>query len=268
MKCHYCGTELLGNEIFCRHCGTRQTDVPMSEPIPVTTEPMPVYEAPASVCEEPAPVHQEPAPVPQSAQPTQEQPRSWEPYKTEPDVAAKAAVLFDFEKPSLGNAPHIELPTKRSLVKMIFLGILTFGIYPMVIWSRLVGEVNMVASRYDGERSMSFFGMVMLMPLTLGIHSLVWMHKLCRRIGAELQRRRVAYTFSAKDFWIWCFLMGFLCTICMSAAASPSMIGYETSVIIWVLLIVSLLPLIGPLVFISKLMHAMNRLNEDFNING
>lgn len=265
MKCHYCGAELLGNEIFCRHCGTRQTGAPVSEPVPVAAAPMPVYEVPAPVYEKAAPAQEEPAPVPQNAQ---EPPLSWKPYETESDVAAKAAVLFDFEKPSLANAPHIELPTKRSLVKMIFLGILTFGIYPMVIWSRLVGEVNMVASRYDGERSMSFFGMVMLMPLTLGIHSLVWMHKLCRRIGAELQRRRVAYTFSAKDFWIYCFLMGFLCTICMSAGASLSMIGYETSVIIWVLLIVSLLTLIGPLVFISKLMHAMNRLNEDFNING
>ena len=265
MKCHYCGPELQGNEIFCRYCGTRQTGSPVLESVPVTSEPMPVYEASAPVFEEPTPVYEEPAPV---SQPVQEQPHSWKPYETEPAVAAKAAVLFDFEKPSLANAPHIELPTKRSLIKMIFLGILTLGIYPMVIWSRLVGEVNMVASRYDGERSMSFFGMVMLAPLTLGIHSLVWMHKLCRRIGAELQRRRVAYTFGAKDFWVWCFVMEFLCSICMGAGASLSMIGYETSVIIWVLLTVSLLTLIGPLVFLSKLMRAMNRLNEDFNING
>ena len=119
---------------------------------------------------------------------------------------------------------------------MIIFSILTLGIYPMVIWSRLVGEVNMVASRYDGERSMSFFGMLMLSPLTLGIHSLVWMHKLCRRIGTELQRRNINSTFGPRDFWLWNVL--------------------------------GMLILVGPFVFVHKLTKAMNRINTDFNSHG
>ena len=90
---------------------------------------------------------------------------------------------------------------------MILFGILTFGIYPAVIWSRLTGEVNLVASRYDGKRSMPFFGMVLLMPLTMGIHFLVWINKLCSRIGCELQRRNIPYTFAPSDFWLWSFLL-------------------------------------------------------------
>ena len=259
MKCHYCGTEIFGNEVFCRYCGTRLQYAPEAEPavVAVREEPVPVYEAPIA---EPAP---KAIPVPQPAPMVQERTVPWQPYGGAP---ALEEPLFDFEKNPA--APALQLPTKRSLVKMIFLSILTLGIYPMVIWSRLVGEVNMVASRYDGERSMSFFGMVMLSPLTLGIHSLVWMHKLCRRIGAELQRRGISYCFGAKDFWLFNVLFGFLVSICSGVTTALFANGDPSVIIVCILSAVSLLALIGPFVFTHKLMKSMNMLNADFNING
>ena len=45
-------------------------------------------------------------------------------------------------------------------------------------------------------------------------------------------------------------------------------IGYQVYGILWTLLAVGMLTLIGPFVFTHKLMTAMNKLNEDFNING
>ena len=156
----------------------------------------------------------------------------WQPYGGAP---APEEPLFDFEK-AAAKAPKLQLPVKRGLGRMIIFSILTLGIYPMVIWSRLVGEVNMVASRYDGERSMSFFGMLMLSPLTLGIHSLVWMHKLCRRIGTELQRRNINSTFGPRDFWLWNVLGSLI--------------------------------LVGPFIFLHKLMKATNKVNQDFNLHG
>lgn len=259
MKCHYCGTEIFGNEVFCRYCGTRLHHAPEAEPavVAVREEPVPVYEAPIA---EPAP---KAIPVPQPAPMVQERTVPWQPYGGAP---AREEPLFDFEKKPA--APALQLPTKRSLVKMIFLSILTLGIYPMVIWSRLVGEVNMVASRYDGERSISFFGMVMLSPLTLGIHSLVWMHKLCRRIGAELQRRGISYCFGAKDFWLFNVLFGFLVSICSGVTTALFASGDPSVIIVCILSAVSLLALIGPFVFTHKLMKSMNMLNADFNING
>lgn len=243
MTCHYCGTEITGREVFCRCCGTRLAAAP----------------APAPVS---APVACEPAPVPPQESPFLcELPAGPEAHKQEP--------LFDFEKAAPMAAPKIQLPTRRGLAKMIFLGILTLGIYPIVIWSRLVGEVNITASRYDGERSMSFFGMLLLVPFTLGIHYLVWMHKLCRRIGAELQRRGVDYVFGAKDFWLWNVLLQFLFGV-FAAVGSALQFAFHTPTtwIIWVLAALSLLCTVGPLVFLHKLMAAMNRLNADFNRNG
>lgn len=134
------------------------------------------------------------------------------------------------------SRPNIQLPTRRSLTKMFFLGILTAGIYPLVIMSRIASELNIAASRCDGRRTMPYFASLPLIPLTLGIYGLVWMHGLCSRIGCELTRRGIRYDFGASDFWLW------------------NMLGS--------------LILIGPFVFTHKLMKAMNLVNGDFNFAG
>ena len=251
MNCHYCGTALRGNEPFCRHCGTRQQRVSPSAP-----------EAPVSLPEVRPDVKEFPAP--RSTPVYKEKTFDWQPY----GAPVKDEPLVDFKDAVSAGKPKLQLSVKRSLWKMILFGILTLGIYPLVIWSRLTGEVNLVASRYDGERSMSFFGMLMLAPLTLGIHALVWMHKLCRRIGAELQRRGIDYPFTARDFWIWAFLMGILSSICFGVCAVLTTAGFDILIVLWLLLAAGLFTLAGPFVFVAKLMKAMNHMNENYNING
>lgn len=223
MKCHYCGTELHGSEVFCRYCGTRQNIEAASE--------LPVIAA------EPAPIPAEPAAAP--AEPFPEV-RTFDlkPLRGEaPDAALNETPFFDFEKAAaLSGAPKLQLPTKRGLGKMIFLSILTLGIYPTVIWSRLTAELNIAASRYDGQRTTSYFGMILLGVPTLGIYPLVWYDGLCRRIGDELDRRGVGAPFGPRDFWLWNVLGSLI--------------------------------LVGPFVFLHKLMKAMNQINEDFNCNG
>ena len=201
MICHYCGAELKDSEIFCGNCGTRRAQLPA----PRRVEPVP---APASV-EEILP-RPEPAPV--------------------------ACVPCGTPERTVHSAPVLQLPTSRGLGKMIFLGILTLGIYPLVIWCRIVTELNIVASRYDGERTMSFLGAMMLSPITLGTFPFVWFHDLCRRMGAELSRRGICYDFGASSFWLWGVLGSFI--------------------------------LVGPFVFVHKLMKSMNLLNGDFNLQG
>ena len=213
MTCPYCGKAVTSGSRYCLHCGTRQdpeyifegTPEPKAEPV----RPAAPVAAPAAPAAAPA------APVAQKPKP-----------------AAKPAAV----KPQRMEVNKLQLPTKRGLGKMFFLGVLTAGIYPMVIWSRIVMELNLAACRYDGKRTVSFFGMVMLAPLTLGILPLVWMHNFCCRVGDDLQYRRINYKFGPKAFWLW---------------------GVLGSLI-----------LVGPFIFTHKLMKSMNLLNDDFNRAG
>ena len=217
MKCHYCGAEVAENQSFCMWCGTRQERT--AEPVMEVKE--------ESFVKEEIPVAEEIAqeePAQEVAAPKQPAPIQVEIVKTEP-VRVMGKYL-----------PRLELPTGRGLGKMIFLGILTLGIYPVVIWSRIVTELNIAASRHDGRRTMPFFGMTMLAAVTLGIYPLVWMHNFCGRIGEELKRRGIGYQFGPSAFWLWNVLGSLI--------------------------------LVGPFIFVHKLMKAMNKINGDFNVNG
>lgn len=218
MKCYYCGAEIADRERFCPNCGTRQTPESRQEPEEAVT-PWTIEEP----AEQMPPIEPVAKPQPPVPQPVPERRRSYVPF----------GVPAENYRP---KAPALQLPTERGLAKMVFLGILTLGIYPTVIWSRIVTELNLAASRYDGARTMSYFGMCLLAPITLMIYPIVWFHCFCRRVGAELERRGIQYKFGASAFWLWNVLGSLI--------------------------------LVGPFIFVHKLMKAMNMINKDFNVNG
>lgn len=219
MNCHYCGTETSGREIFCRCCGTRLVPKPEEKPAPApktVEEEFPIIEPPV--------LREEPVAL-------ESQEYAWQPYRNAQPPASRPEPA-----PVRRTAPRIQLPEHRGLCRMIFLGILTAGIYPTVIWSRIVTELNIVASRHDGKRTMPYFAMLLLSPITLMIYTFVWFHGLCNRVGRELRRRRIDYAFGPRHFWLWNILGSLI--------------------------------LVGPFIFLHKLMKAMNFLNRDFNRNG
>lgn len=209
MTCHYCGAILNGRSGFCLCCGTRQTE----DPTPVEKSVFPAREEIVTASLK--------APEPAGF--------DWS-MEEFPDIQPDEGII------SNGSEPRLKLPVHRGLAKMLFLGILTLGIYPTVIWSRIVTELNIAASWADGKRTMPYFAMVLLTPITLGIFAFVWMHKFCSRVGAELERRDIEYRFGARDFWLWNIL--------------------------------GCLILVGPFVFVHKLMRSMNQINTHFNMYG
>ena len=132
--------------------------------------------------------------------------------------------------------PAIQLPTGRAGWKMLLLGMVTFGIYPLVIMCKIVTELNIAASRYDGERTTSFLGMGMLASVTFGIYPIIWYHTISDRIGNEVRRRGYDYKFGAGTFWLWNVLGSLI--------------------------------LVGPCVYMHKMLKCMNIINDDFNQNG
>ncbi len=135
------------------------------------------------------------------------------------------------------QAPVGQLKTNRGLFKYILLSILTFGIYGLVLFSSISTDINIIAGRYDGKRTMHYCLLVFLVGwLTLGIGFIVWYHKLSARVGGELTRRGIYYRFGAGTYWGW----GFFGTLVV----------------------------IGPLVYCHKLFKAMNMLSLHYNTHG
>ncbi|MBE6597881.1 MAG: DUF4234 domain-containing protein [Ruminococcaceae bacterium] len=135
------------------------------------------------------------------------------------------------------TGPVGKLSTNRGLAKYIFLSLITFGIYGLVVMSAVSTDINVIAGRYDGKKTMHFCLVFFIFAgLTLGIVPLVWYHRLSNRIGDELNRRGIAYPFSAGTYWGWSILGSLI--------------------------------VVGPFVYIHKLLKAMNLLAADYNVKG
>lgn len=133
--------------------------------------------------------------------------------------------------------PVGQLKTDRGLLKFILLSLITFGIYAIVAYSSISNDINVIASRYDGKKTMHYCLLCFIVaPITLGIGGIVWTHKISNRIGTELKRRNINYSFGASDFWLW---------------------GVLGSLIF-----------VGPFVYTHKLFKSMNMLSESYNIYG
>ena len=127
-----------------------------------------------------------------------------------------------------------QLKTNRSMIKMILLSLITCGIYGLITYGQISEDVNLVCFPHDGRKSMNFYLLFFLVgPVTLEIATLVWMNNICERMGTELKRRQIDFSFGAKDFWGW---------------------GFFGSLI-----------LVGPFIFLHKFIKASNLLNENYN---
>ena len=137
----------------------------------------------------------------------------------------------------VNTAPVVQLKTNRGWLKTILLSIITFGIYGLVMYSGISNDINTIASRYDGKKTMHYCLLVFIItPITFGIGAIVWSHKISNRIGKELARRGINYSFGAGTFWGWNVL--------------GALIG------------------VGPFIYLHKLCKAMNLLRADFNEKG
>ena len=105
---------------------------------------------------------------------------------------------------NVSSVPVSQLKTNKGLLKTILLSLITFGIYGLVVMSAVSNDINIVASRYDGKKTMHYCLLTFVVaPITLGIGAIVWFHRISNRIGNELTRRGIAYSFSATDYWLW-----------------------------------------------------------------
>ncbi len=126
-----------------------------------------------------------------------------------------------------------KLITNRNPLKFWILTILTLGIYAIVFYISLSFDIDKIASRHDGKKTMNYILAFLLSLFTFTIVMAVWHHMLCERIRDELDRRDIDYSFGPSTFWLWNYLGGLI--------------------------------IIGPFVYVYKLCKAMNLLCESYN---
>lgn len=233
MICSKCGSHCKDNAAFCPECGERLTgaaEVQYGQPIEAASEPEVQYGQPIEAASEPEAQYGQP--VEAASEP--------EPHYGQPAGAAAEPVQEPAYQQHFYSAQPVQnrvvLPCSRGLLKYILLTIITCGIYAAVVQSRLVDELNIAASSYDGKRTPSITEAGVYTALTLGIYAFVWNHKFAKRIGAELARRGIGYGFGASTFWLWGILGALI--------------------------------IVGPLVYTHKLFKATNLINAQYNAMG
>ena len=242
--CPNCGAPLEGDAQFCTNCGYNLGD----------------YHQPAggsNVYQQPsydqnayqAPQYDQNAYQQQAYAPNPYQERSayQEPVYQAPQYANQAQPqynvnVYNNQAPSgpygqYGTPPVNPLPTTRRLWKLILFSALTFGIYSIVVMSKISSEINVVASRYDGRKTMHYCLVFFIFSwLTFFIVPFVWQVKLSSRMGHELARRNIPYSFGAGTFWGWLFFGSLI--------------------------------FVGPFIYYHKFFKAMNLINANYNMYG
>lgn len=133
--------------------------------------------------------------------------------------------------------PRKQFATNRSFVVWILLNIITFGIDGLVMMYIITQDVNEICSPRDGKHTYSFLLMVFLFSwLTLGIYPLVWWHMFSNRLGDALQSRGYNRSISASSFWGWKILGALI--------------------------------IVGPFIYLYKMLDAVNTLCADANNRG
>ena len=241
MICKQCGTQLPDNAAFCTSCGAR-----MQQPSAQPGQQQPYQQQGYQQQGYQQQGYQQPyQQQPYQQQGYQQQGYQQQGYQQQPyqqQGYQQQGYPQDSYAPTVNVYVNNPLPvrplrTNRALWKIIVFSMLTFGIYGLVVYCNVSSDINTVASRYDGKRTMHFALLTFIVaPLTFGIASFVWNHRICGRMGNELNRRGIAYSFGSADFWLW---------------------GILGSLIF-----------VGPFIYTHKMLKAMNLLAEDFNARG
>lgn len=128
------------------------------------------------------------------------------------------------------------LKDDRSFILTVVLTFITAGIFYLYRMMEMGECLNTVASKYDGKRSMNFILVAIISVFTMGIPLYVWSHRFTGRLGDELRRRGKYSDLSPATFWLWDVLGSLI--------------------------------IVGPFVYLYKVMEGMNELCADYNVRG
>ncbi len=85
---------------------------------------------------------------------------------------------------------------ERSFITYILLSVITLGIYPIVYWTKISNEVNVLCEG-DGKKTMKFVYAWLLNFVTFGIFGIIWEYQLAKRLNDNAARYNLRFSESA-----------------------------------------------------------------------
>ncbi len=125
------------------------------------------------------------------------------------------------------------LEENRSFGKYLILSLVTCSIYSVFFFTSFGMDLDKVAKRRDGSKTISYIVAFIISLLTFNIALLFWHYEVNKQVEEALGERDIACDFSTTDFWVW--------------------------------QVVGSLFLVGPFVYHYRLIRAMNLLCKDYN---
>ena len=125
-------------------------------------------------------------------------------------VPAIFAFIFDYIPflDELDTSVQITMFWIIPLIGIVFIAVywVTCTVYHLYLLSSITAELN-IAAKGDGTRTINIVPMIFFSIITGGIFFLFWGHSMSNRLGNELYRRNIAYTFYSETFWCWKVLL-------------------------------------------------------------
>lgn len=126
-----------------------------------------------------------------------------------------------------------KLKTNRKMWQFMLFSILTLGIYGVIFFVPFSYDLDKIAPKRDGTRTISYAFVFVLSLFTASIVMLFWHYHIAERVNEALEKRNISYNFGTSTFWGWYFFGSFI--------------------------------LVGPFIYFHKLFKAMNLLCADYN---
>ena len=98
---------------------------------------------------------------------------------------------------------------KRSLVVLILLSIVTFGIYGLYWIHKLAKDVNVICEG-DGKKTSGLLVYILLGIITFGIYSLIWVYMLGDRLQDNAQKYNITIKEGGGIVLLWLILGTFI----------------------------------------------------------
>lgn len=97
----------------------------------------------------------------------------------------------------------------RSLLVLVLLSIITFGLYSLFFWHAYARDMNIVCAG-DGRKTSGIIAQVVFSILTLGIYNLIWIYSAGDRIFYNCTKRNIPNTTSGGSVLLWYVLGSFI----------------------------------------------------------